>query len=325
MGKSIQGAGGALVLGVVFQSVVNRTKIRKQDQFKSPERWLKECFLELHSVFESFDGSMLISVVMGIIDDQSGLVYYINAEHPWTVLYRDNIASFIENDLELRKIGTVGMDGDIRIKTLSLEPSDILFLGSDGRDDLVTSNDGNTRMINEDETQFLRRVEEGKGKVQDIVQGIKNYGEITDDLSLMKIEFQPVGPYPHKDPSDKKNRMEKIYSLYKEKKYSTVVEMAESFIHEYPEEIEVFHYAATAYKLLKNYNRAADLGEILKMRMPTHIDNLVNLSDNYRIMGNVDRARKILVKLEKYDTANKYLDEIRNKLSEVGGNPIFVG
>lgn len=45
MGKSIQGAGGALVLGVVFLSFIRRTQVVLESQSKSPERWIKECFL----------------------------------------------------------------------------------------------------------------------------------------------------------------------------------------------------------------------------------------------------------------------------------------
>ncbi len=41
MGKSIQGAGGAIVLGVVFKSVVARTRIVKEAKNKHPEQHWK--------------------------------------------------------------------------------------------------------------------------------------------------------------------------------------------------------------------------------------------------------------------------------------------
>jgi hypothetical protein len=64
MGKSIQGAGGALVLGSVLEAIVERTKY--DDIFKEqyPEQWLKNAFVEIHKVFESFDGSMLVSCIL---------------------------------------------------------------------------------------------------------------------------------------------------------------------------------------------------------------------------------------------------------------------
>ncbi|MCB1179847.1 MAG: SpoIIE family protein phosphatase, partial [Leptospiraceae bacterium] len=162
MGKSIQGAGGALVLGVVFRAVISRTQINPSN--RTPEQWLKSCFVELQNVFVSFDGSMLISVVMGLVDESTGMLFYINAEHPWVILYRDNIASFLEDSLSMRKIGMIGLDGDLQVKTFHLQPEDSLLIGSDGRDDLLLRiNEKGERIINEDENLFLRTVEEGKG------------------------------------------------------------------------------------------------------------------------------------------------------------------
>ncbi|WP_408611504.1 7TM diverse intracellular signaling domain-containing protein [Leptospira abararensis] len=75
MGKSIQGAGGALVLGVVFQAVLSRAK-SSYTKSRPPELWLKDLYVELQSVFVSFDGSMLSSVVLGMVS-KNGFVYYI--------------------------------------------------------------------------------------------------------------------------------------------------------------------------------------------------------------------------------------------------------
>ncbi|EMO25381.1 hypothetical protein LEP1GSC170_2178 [Leptospira interrogans serovar Bataviae str. HAI135] len=49
-------------------------------------------------------------------------------------------------------------------------------------------------MINEDECQFLRRVEESGGDLELLVQGLENYGELTDDLSIVKLTYikEPV-------------------------------------------------------------------------------------------------------------------------------------
>ncbi|TGM23577.1 stage II sporulation protein E, partial [Leptospira selangorensis] len=190
MGKSIQGAGGALVLGVVFLSFIKRTQMILENQNKSPERWIKECFFELQTIFESFDGSMLVSVVLGLVEEDTGVLYYLNAEHPWTVLYRDGVASFIEEELELRKIGTKGMEGDVRVRIFPLETGDILFIGSDGRDDLVLeeTGDGN-RFINEDETKFLEVVEKSKGNLDSIVENLLEVGSFSDDLTLLRLEW----------------------------------------------------------------------------------------------------------------------------------------
>jgi hypothetical protein len=157
MGKSIQGAGGALITGVIVNSYLHRPKVSSAYSGKHPERWLKDCYQDLQAVFETFDGSMLTSLVFGLLDVEQGLLYHINAEHPWGVLYRRGQAMFIEHEQFLRKIGIQLhiAEKDFRIQTLLLEPGDMLVFGSDGRDDVVIGEDAvNGRIINEDETSF---------------------------------------------------------------------------------------------------------------------------------------------------------------------------
>jgi hypothetical protein len=313
MGKSIQGAGGALVLGVVFQSVITRTQLKGSSGL-TPEKWLKECFLELHTVFESFNGSMLISVVIGLIDDETGLMYFINAEHPWTVLYRDAKASFLENDLELRKIGTMGMEGDIRVKTFQLLEGDTIILGSDGRDDLLIPSTDGSRLMNEDELQFLKRIEEGSGDLISIVKGIKNFGEISDDLTLLKIEYSPVNPPKWEANKEKDSKAEEIRKNLKTKNFENAASLSEEFSRSYPQELEFFYIASLSYKMSHNYSKAADFGETFRLREPANINNLLNLADTYRLMGNEKRCIKLMEKVKKYDPSNPSLEKLGSML-----------
>ncbi|MCC5814770.1 MAG: SpoIIE family protein phosphatase, partial [Leptospira sp.] len=117
MGKSMQGAGGALVMGSVFHTILDRTEMTPTMQMMYPERWLKNLFVELHKVFESFNGSMLMSGFFGVLDEDSGFLYYLNCEHPQGVLYRDGKASFFEKDVVLRKLGTSSVEGNLKIET----------------------------------------------------------------------------------------------------------------------------------------------------------------------------------------------------------------
>jgi serine phosphatase RsbU (regulator of sigma subunit) len=64
-----------------------------------PEVWVKESFKELQNVFVSFQGTMLISAMFGLIDNRNGTVYYVNAEHPFSILYRDGRANFIDQKI----------------------------------------------------------------------------------------------------------------------------------------------------------------------------------------------------------------------------------
>lgn len=188
MGKSLQGAGGALVFGVVFISYVMRTLTIQSEQNYSPTEWLSQAYRELQTIFESFDGSMLISCVMGIIEDDSGIMWHFNCEHPYTVMYRNGSATFIEDETKLgKKLGTIGF-AEYTIQENQLKTGDVLILGSDGRDDVMlgTSDEG-SRMINEDEKLFLKHVETGGGNLSTIADEIEKAGELTDDLSLIRV------------------------------------------------------------------------------------------------------------------------------------------
>ncbi|MGV3666891.1 MAG: SpoIIE family protein phosphatase [Leptospira bouyouniensis] len=340
MGKSIQGAGGALVLGVVFLSFIKRTQMILENQTKSPERWIKECFYELQTIFESFDGSMLVSVVIGLVEEDSGVLYYLNAEHPWTVLYRDDVASFIEDELELRKIGTKGMDGDVRVRIFPLEKGDILFIGSDGRDDLVLeeSGDGN-RLINEDETKFLEVVEKSKGDLNLLVENLLDVGSFSDDLTLLRLEW--LGSFRHvsKDTLTNLTSDDYLYAKVKSllelgngeeayqtiesllsseslnddvrinlireksrislllKKYDVAVEALESIFPFFVTDNEILLQLSYAYRKSKNLRKAIEIGERLRARDPKHIRNLINLVECYRLVGNLERAKKIFHRL----------------------------
>jgi Skp family chaperone for outer membrane proteins len=191
MGKSMQGAGGALVLGAVFQSTIERLKWTKELSDVFPEIWLHTTFLELHRIFESFEGSMLISLVIGLIDEKSGLMYYINAEHPSMVLYRNDETRFLDTEI-LRKLGTPGIKGTLEIHCFQLEPGDILVMGSDGRDDVILGHNADgSNIVNENENLFLEHVRESKGNLKEIYARVENMGELMDDLSLLRIAFSP--------------------------------------------------------------------------------------------------------------------------------------
>lgn len=124
-----------------------------------------------------------------MIEEETGKCFYFNAEHPFTVLYRDGKASFLETGLQLRKLG-LDSEFDFQVQNFELKKGDVLILGSDGRDDINLTAEDTVRTINEDENLFLLNVENGKGNLEDIEAEICKHGELTDDLSLLKVEFQ---------------------------------------------------------------------------------------------------------------------------------------
>ncbi|TGL44639.1 SpoIIE family protein phosphatase [Leptospira perdikensis] len=299
MGKSIQGAGGALVLGVVFLSFIKRTQMILEGQKKSPERWIKECFYELQTIFESFDGSMLVSVVLGLIEEDTGVLYYLNAEHPWTVLYRDGGASFIEEELELRKIGTKGMDGDVRVRIFPLEKGDVIFIGSDGRDDLVLldSVDG-IRQINEDETKFLLVVEKSRGDLNLIVENLLEIGSLSDDLTLLRLEWLSSSKRVSRESLFDSSTDSYVYGKVKdllekgnaEEAFQTIESLLSNGTLNDDVRINLIREKSRISLLLKRYDVAVETLESVFPYFVTDNEILLQLSFAYRKSKNIKKA-----------------------------------
>lgn len=182
MGKSTQGASGALICGVTLHSIFSRNSKRSRIPTK-PGQYLSMVYHELNHIFSLFDSSMLMSAACGLIHAQTGTMYYFNCEHPWSVLLRDGKATFIENELTMRKLGMPMQAERLLVRRMQLNPGDTLVLGSDGRDDIEIA-----AQIDSDETRFLEIVERSGGKLAEIVKIIDSYGRRTDDLSLMRIQ-----------------------------------------------------------------------------------------------------------------------------------------
>lgn len=352
MGKSMQGAGGVLVLGSVFHSVLERTRLVKADSDVYPERWLKNTFLELHKIFESFDGSMLVSIAFGLADEETGFVYYMNAEHPWTVLYRDGKAEFIEKELVFRKLGTSLTLGQISVSTYQLEDHDSLILGSDGRDDIAIEHDEHgERVIRDDETVFLNLVEKTGADLTAIRNLLHEQGEVTDDLSLLKLTFVDKLGYlaeNRKLSSSDTESFEEILRLKTERHYKEalqIFEQIENSLHpafliektrillrlqnyndafqvsirgaeERPDEIELIFLASYAGKLAGHFQTATDLGERVRLRNPHLLKNLLNLADLYLRLRNLKKAGYILRDLEELAPDNKRVRVLKNRFIE---------
>lgn len=199
MGKSLQGAGGALVFGAVVESLIAGTEVNVETAALPPDVWLMRSFQELHRVFESFHGYMLMSVMLGIIEDATGRIHMINGDHPPAVLYSEERAKFLDQVPITHKLGAHWYRRTVVNHQFQLEPGDTILLGSDGRDDLVIDRHGpGDYTMNEDANLFLQRVEEGQGDVERIYEAIKNFGEIKDDLSLMSVSYQSGATVGHK-------------------------------------------------------------------------------------------------------------------------------
>ncbi|MCB1171292.1 MAG: SpoIIE family protein phosphatase [Leptospiraceae bacterium] len=359
MGKSMQGAGGALVLGAVFESIMERTRMMSGLKRQSPERWIKNAFQELQGVFEAFDGSMLISMALGVVDDESGLMYYINAEHPWGVLYRDGKATFFEQEQVFRKLGVSGLEGQISIRTLQLEPEDVIVVGSDGRDDLlIGTGSAGERVFNEDETLFLKVVEQTGADLNAISNRLREIGEVTDDLSLVRVRYHRRAEgerSPDQIELSEEKRIQAIHhfragdnaradallqeaidldpdnaaairliarSHLQKKEYAKSLQFVEDYLSLRPADTDMMYLGAFLCKKLRRFMDAVDYGERVRLRQPGFVRNLVTLGEAYFGAGNRERGIKILEQALALEPDNARASRLLEKVQSVQSSSV---
>ena len=319
MGKSMQGAGGSIVCGTLFKTIVARTQSSPITSSQFPEQWLNACYEELQNVFVSFEGTMMVSAVIGLLEDESGLLYYINAEHPASVLYRDGNAEFLEAASEefLRKIGIDVDVADFVVRTVKLQPGDILILGSDGRDDIALPSGASGRHINEDETLFLKVVQDAQGQLARISELLQSSGELIDDLSLIRIAFKENGAAEAADELAPALRSQGI-DLLKAGDFVDAAEVLQEYVGRVPEDTEALFFVSFALKRLadrKKMRLAIAYGECCRLRAPKMIKNLNNLADCYRLLGNEERAQELLQRSQELEPENTRTQKLLAKMA----------
>ncbi|WP_164476958.1 SpoIIE family protein phosphatase [Leptospira kmetyi] len=189
MGKSLQGASGALI----FCSIVKSFLQTPDYEFRNPENWLFLLYRNLQAVFESFDGSMLVSGILSLYRISSGDLFFLNCEHPQIVLVRNGKAVYLREDEVLRKIGFPDSDLKVKIEHFKLLPGDTILYGSDGREDLYIqdSSCSSEKQKSSEPGLFFDLVEKEIPDLDKLEDKILEIGELSDDLSFLKIQAAP--------------------------------------------------------------------------------------------------------------------------------------
>ncbi|EMJ85687.1 stage II sporulation protein E [Leptospira kirschneri str. JB] len=187
MGKSLQGASGALI----FCSIV-KSFLQTQDyEFRNPENWLFLLYSNLQAVFESFDGSMLVSGILSLYQISTGDLFFINCEHPPIVLSRNGKTSYLKETAVLRKIGFPDSDSKIKIEYYKLLPGDTILYGSDGREDLYIQDPfySSRKQKSSVPDLFFKLIQNSIPKLEDLEFKIQEKGTLSDDLSFLRIQI----------------------------------------------------------------------------------------------------------------------------------------
>jgi len=311
MGKSLQGGSGILVLGSILYAILKRLEFRREDQNKSPETWLKYLALELQELYESFQGSMLISGVFGLIDEKNGLLYYINFEHPYPVIYRNGKAFFIGENYILFKIGMPRtFQQSIKIQIYELNENDIFIVGSDGKDDIEIEVNHN-KYKNEDETLFLRIVEQSEGDIKLMINYLKKTGSLTDDISILsfhtiKKEIPIIDNIPANNGKEIKKR---IIDLIKNKEFQKAYYVLKPYVEEYPLDTYLLYYYFVSLYQLGYVEKAIEIGEQIINRIDAPLKVYPILIKSYIKVRYYSRAESLLKEYKKISTNN--LDKIQ--------------
>ncbi|MCB1178892.1 MAG: SpoIIE family protein phosphatase, partial [Leptospiraceae bacterium] len=297
MGKSMQGAGGSLVMGVVINSIMARSARNNWILDSDPDKWLTDVYYEVNRIFKSFNGSMVISCVAMLIDDETGEYFYFNAEHPFTVLYRDGIATFIETKLTLRKLG---LDSEIpfEVHKSRINPGDILILASDGRDDLNITPEENFKTINEDETLFLTHVNNGKGEVDGIYNSILQAGEITDDLSILRISYKENEIPLERDKRSKEeieaNQLDVIYTrskeLLKQNNFTEALRLLNTAYEQNKDHTKITKLLGLVAFKSKDYSKSVEIMKNYLLKDPLYTDFWYYLGVGQKKLGHYKEA-----------------------------------
>lgn len=266
------------------------------------------------------------------------------------MLLRDGVATFIDNELTLRKIGMPENDELLRVRVFQLLNGDQVFVGSDGRDDIAIWQDGlDQPVINTDETLFLRVIEKTGGDLHKIREELARIGEITDDLSLVRIRYDGSTVASHqrdlavlkkhalgRDYAAAIAELEQLYrqeprnpaivyelalAHFRMKNFARAAVFGEEYCDYDPTDLGMIYMVSRALKscagsersLLK---RAADYGERLILREPLSLHGLINLADIYRRLGRRDKAEKLLRKAESFAPENRAVKKLRSLLDQ---------
>ncbi|WCL49917.1 PP2C family protein-serine/threonine phosphatase [Leptospira sp. GIMC2001] len=309
MGKSMQGAGGAIVLGTVVNSLLSRSASNKKSLNLHPREWMNDTYMELQNIFLAFDGSMFISCFMGLVNENNGKMYYFNSEHPSTVLYRDGKAQFLDEEFPHRKIG-FPVTEPIKIHEFQLLPGDILIAGCDGRDDTNLTPNSIERKINDDENIFVKIVEKRKADLEGIFEEISKSGELIDDLSLIKIEFLS-------NPNAENAtyiELKQIKTLIKEFYFEDALYALENSSQEDIQNLEQLYLRAFCMEKLGKGSGSIQLLEKNYSIVKDHIPSLNLLSYLYYKTGNLDKSQSLAEIALGKDPSNFSSNKLMNKI-----------
>ena len=182
-----------------------------------------------------------------------------------------------------------------------------------------------TRIINEDETLFLKAVSENDGRLEDILAQVTERGELTDDLSLIRVAYRHNDQEPtrrfdtdvlrlareaaeqgnleeaarllegaYENRPDDRGVAKNLVRLYvRLSRFEAAAPIARKYAVDYPWDTDFLQTGAIALHGAGDFERAIEMAERLRARQPGAIRNLQLLEQLHTEAGNTDRASSI--------------------------------
>ncbi|TGM98811.1 SpoIIE family protein phosphatase [Leptospira dzoumogneensis] len=281
MGKSLQGATGALLASSMFKSHIDSS----HSGFYTPETWIVSLYRKIHGLFQSFAGNLFATGILAVLDPENSCIFFLNAQHPPSVLLRNNISGFIENETSY-KMGIPILKDIPKVYCISLKENDSILFGSDGREDLrVRTKNKEIQSFSE---QFLLEVSNTNGDPALLKNKMEEYGNYIDDLSLVRI-FRKVNPRKKsrdiwRETSKRKN-LQKGILLWKKGDKKIACSFFSKLSSEDPNDKDLAYITAWAYWKTGEYEKAKTYSEKLLYRDPKNHQNLVLLAKIYFQLG----------------------------------------
>ena len=122
-------------------------------------------------------------------------------------------------------------------------------------------------------------------------------------------------------------KLNKLLGLlsFKGKDYEKAVRVLSQYLNQDPDTEEALYYLSVAQKKIGNYVSSIDAAEKVFSLAPTHVNNLLHLSDLFRLTGDYDRALEYYEKAVALDADNKHAKKLFNALSNISKVTVVTG
>ncbi|WP_367899033.1 SpoIIE family protein phosphatase [Leptospira sp. WS58.C1] len=294
MGKSLQGATGALLAYSMFKSHIEVSS----SGYYTPETWIVSLYEKIHRLFQIFDGNLFATGILALLDSENSCIFFLNAQHPPSILLRNNISGCIEKETSY-KMGIPFVKEIPKVYCISLKENDSLIFGSDGREDLRLKT--GTKEIRSFSEPFLLEVSKTKADLSLLKTKMNVYGDYMDDLSLVRIIRKEDPNKKSRDiwkETSKRKKLQKGILLWKKGDKKIACGLFAELSIDDPTDTDLAYITAWAFWKTGKLEKAKTYSEKLLYRDPENHQNLVLLAKIYFRLGISDVI--ILDLLESY-------------------------